>query len=82
MPMKKLKPAMSITRETILSCIGKVSCEATSPARRPPPTTLTGPLGSRCSRPTIACATSHTLAGSWARACKVSTAMRPICWSV
>src|SRR6476646_1060034 len=41
MPMKKLKPAISISRKTAFSLTGNCSAETVSPAIRPPPTMLT-----------------------------------------
>ena len=79
MPMKKLKPAISIVKNTSLSVADDSWWEATSPARRPPPTMLTGPVGSRSSSPTMAWATSSTFAGRDASAWTTSTVMPPIC---
>ena len=78
MPMKKLKPAISISRKTAFSLTGNCSADTVSPAIRPPPTMLTGPLGSRGCTPTIASATPHTFCGRVPRATTVSLVIPPI----
>jgi len=80
MPMKKLKPAISMSRNTVLSATGKPSRETVSPARRPPPTMLTGLSIARSLTPTMASATPQTLTGRVLSATTVSLVIVPI-WS-
>ena len=81
-PMKKLKPATRLPKKTSFSVTSSSSLETISPENRLPPTMLTGLSCSRSCTPTIALATPHTLPGSSAIACMVSTAIPPICSSV
>ena len=60
-PMKKLKPATRPSRLTSLSLSGKSCADAVSPARRPPPTTLTGLSAARGLTPAIASADAPDL---------------------
>ncbi len=78
--MKKLKPAISISRKTVFSLTGNWSWLTVSPASRPPPTMLTGLSWARSSTPTIACPTLQTFSGRWPSALAVSTVIVPI-WS-
>ena len=78
MPMKKLKPAISSSRETSFSVHReRVAGDAVSPAIRPPPTMLTGLSGSRSCSPTIASADARRPSpAAWPSAWTVSTGHR------